>query len=198
MRKQDMAFDLATNPMTRLNVALRTALEDAGIDDGAIEQNPTDAALVFTPKGRMITGPAILAAHSAIAADDVAVISTDLDRNGKVRIVFARAADGTTTPPVAKETHDAVLDDWFLGHDGATGIVYGVVSGDSKGRWPDGTTIATSPLQAGTVAAEGVVVHTLRTAYLLGRPRTAEDLTDGEIIGSAINGYPALHMRVVN
>lgn len=193
-----MAFDLAAHPMTRLNVALRIALEEAGIDDGAIEQNPTDATLVFTPKGRMATGPAILAAHSLLTAENVAVVSTDLDRKGKVRIVFARAADGTTRAPAVKETHDAVLDDWFLGHDGATGIVYGVVSGDSKGRWADGTTIATSPLQSGTVAAEGAVVHTLRTAYLLGKPRNGEDLTDAEKIGSLIAGYPAIAMRVMN
>lgn len=193
-----MAFDLATHPMTRLNIALRTALDEAGIDDGAIEQNPSDAALVFTPKGRMATGPAILAAHSLLAAENVSVVSTDLDRDGKVRIVFARAADGTTTAPIAKGAHDAVLDDWFIGHDGATSIVYGVVSGDSKGRWADGTTIATSPLQAGTVAAEGAVVHTLRTAYLLGTPKKAEDLTEGEKIGSMITGYPAIAMLTMN
>lgn len=191
-------FDLASHPMTALNSAIMSTLDGAGIHEGFIEQNAADAVLIFKPVGRVTSGAAILAVHALLAEKGVAVVSTDMDRAGMIRIVFARASDGTIGAPVKKGVHDAVLEDWFLGHDGASSVIYGIISSDSKGRWPDGTMIATSPLQNGTFTKEGLIVHTLRTAYLLGRPRQDSDISDMERLGTLLVGYPALAMQVRN
>jgi len=193
-----MAFDLASNPMTALNSALIDVLRDAGVDEGRIDQNPADAVLIFKPAGRITSGAAILAVHALLAEKGVAVVSTDSDRMGMIRIVFGRADDGTITPPIVKDTHDAILDDWFLCCATSTSLIVGTVRDDAKGRWPDGTTIHTSPLQTDTVVGEGVVVHTLRTAYLLGRQKQDGDLTAEDKLGSVLIGHPALALQVRN
>lgn len=166
-----------------------TALDAAGIEIGRIDQNPSDAIVVFRPTNRLETGIATLTVHEVLKNMGVGIVSTDQDRDLTIRIVFARAADGTIKAPVPKEDHDAVLDDWFVATNGATSLVVGNVRGDSKGRWPDGTTIRTSPLQNGTEVGEGRVVHTLRTAYLLGRQKPDADIDRADVINCILIGH---------
>ena len=71
--------------------------------------------------------------------------------------------------------HDAVLDERFpvlVGPDGAFAVV-GIVSGDRKGRWLDGTTVLTSPIISPGRIAPGEMVITLNSRYRLGRPADA-------------------------
>jgi hypothetical protein len=192
--EKTMEFDLASSPMTSINTAIMTALDAAGIRTGRIDQNASDAVVVFTPTDRLETGIAMLTVHEILKGMDVAVVSTDQDPDLTIRIVFARAADGSITPPVAKEEHDAVLDDWFVATNGATSRVVGGVRGDSKNRWPDGTTICTSPLQNGTQVGEGRVVHTLRTAYLLGRRKPDSEIDRADVIKCILIGHTPVGM----
>lgn len=193
-----MSFDLATDQMYALDIAIVNALNDTGVDEVHIEQNITDAVVVFLPNPHVMSGTPTLAIHALLAEKDVAVVSTDKDVMGMIRIVFGRAADGTITPAIVKTTHDAILDDWFLCCGKNTNIIMGNVRDDRKNRWPDGTLIHTSALQTGTVVAEGAIVNTLRTAYLLGRKKQDSEVTDREKIGSVLLGHPAIALQVRN
>lgn len=67
---------------------------------------------------------------------------------------------------------DATLSGWQLirhirGHD----VLVGIISGDSTGRFRDGTTVRTSALITSRERLrEGEVVSTLNTNYLLAEP----------------------------
>lgn len=54
--------------------------------------------------------------------------------------------------------YDAELRDWAFKQIGNATHASGRVSGDSKGRWPDGYAIATSPVLAGAQEAGSVIV----------------------------------------
>ena len=69
----------------------------------------------------------------------------------------------------AGSSHDAELRDWAFREHKRSVVAFGRIFGDRKGRWPDGSAIATSAIVSGA-RQEGTVITTLNTRYLLSGP----------------------------
>lgn len=62
---------------------------------------------------------------------------------------------------------DGVLENWFYDRD--YGVVWGLIYGDSKGRFADGSFIHTSSLKPTGKLEEGATITTRNSSYLLGK-----------------------------
>jgi len=71
-----------------------------------------------------------------------------------------------------EEDINGLLDDWRveIASDGYA-VLVGKITGDTKGRFTDGTVMHTSRITTSDPIREGAVVQTLNSKYKLGKPR---------------------------
>lgn len=67
---------------------------------------------------------------------------------------------------MSNENVTARLEGWWF--DGV--VMYGSIYGDTRGRWNDGHPIHTSYVTSDGPYAEGEVIQTKNSRYLLGKP----------------------------